>query len=453
MANSITKKLSTSQQNNLFQFLSSPHLISVGSYTLGRTIGEGTFGKVKLGTHQLTGQSVAIKIVDKMHAPSLVREIETWRQLRHPNVAHLYDVLCTETKIYMVTEYCPGGEVFEYISKNGKMGESELSRGICRQIVEAVGHCHDKGLTHRDLKLENIVFTSEQEVKLIDFGFTTSFEQSPLLETYCGSSAYASPEIISGKKYSGRETDCWSLGVIIYTIVVGVLPFDDDNDSVIHKKILDVDFAIPQENSLVFQDLINNLLVFEPSKRLTIPQILEHPFIKSDDKKQERKPEQLYTKEELIVASKLESLGLDTKSILESANRNACDSKAALWHLLLELETKKPSKIHKNAEGAHFVTCQLDTKLMNQKKQPQSENPLLEISRIAASADSHTPIGATEVVQKPKQVTVESTSRRNIFKEIMKGPQEEQDQKARRRPKSASARMSKTAEITEEEEF
>jgi serine/threonine protein kinase len=111
---------------------------------------EGTFGKVKLAVHKLTGQQVAIKIVDKIHAPALVREIETWRQLRHPNVVQLYEVLCTESKIYMVTEYCNGGEAFDYVCTNGRLDDTlQETKRIFRQIVEAVGHCHDKGLTHR----------------------------------------------------------------------------------------------------------------------------------------------------------------------------------------------------------------------------------------------------------------------------------------------------------------
>jgi serine/threonine protein kinase len=148
------------QQQEMFTFLTSTHLYSVGTYRLGKTIGEGTFGKVKLAVHKLTGQQVAIKIVDKIHAPALVREvfikyltylkIETWRGLRHPNVVQLYEVLCTESKIFMVTEYCNGGEAFEYITKNGRMDDDSIeAKSVFRQIVEAVAHCHEKGLTHR----------------------------------------------------------------------------------------------------------------------------------------------------------------------------------------------------------------------------------------------------------------------------------------------------------------
>ncbi|KAJ3132931.1 hypothetical protein HK101_004551, partial [Irineochytrium annulatum] len=195
------------------RLLSSNNVGSVGNYTLGKTLGEGegvkrvvvvdliqplfssgTFGKVKLGVHRLTGQEVAIKVVDKIHAPSVVREIETWRHLHHPNIAQLYEVLMTETRIYMVTELCSGGEAFDYICENGRLDDRESeTRRIFREIVEAVGYCHDKNVVHRDLKLENILLTDDLSVKLIDFGFTREYTDRDLLDTYCGSVAYAAP--------------------------------------------------------------------------------------------------------------------------------------------------------------------------------------------------------------------------------------------------------------------
>lgn len=252
----------------------------VGGYTIGKTLGEGSFGKVKAGVHNLTGVPVAIKIVDKIHAPSVVREVETWRQMHHRHIAQLYEVITTESKIHMVMEYCSGGEAFDYIVKNGKISEeSGQAQSIFSQIVEAVGYCHSHGFVHRDLKLENILLNNDGQVKLIDFGFTRDYTRQNLLQTYCGSLAYAAPEMICGTKYSGPCADVWSLGVILYSLVCGHLPFDDKNEAVIQKQILALDYSIPETVSPKCRDLIQKILVLNPIQRLTLPHIMLHPWL------------------------------------------------------------------------------------------------------------------------------------------------------------------------------
>ncbi|KAJ3109547.1 hypothetical protein HDU97_005204 [Phlyctochytrium planicorne] len=304
--------------------LSSNTVTSVGNYVLGKTLGEGSFGKVKLGTHRLTGQEVAIKIVDKIHAPSVVREIETWRHLHHPNIAQLYEVLTTETKIYMVTELCSGGEAFDYICENKRLEDRNAdTRRIFREIVEAVGYCHDKNVVHRDLKLENILLTDELTVKLIDFGFTREFSDRDLLDTYCGSVAYAAP------------------GVILFTLTCGYLPFDDDNEALVHRKIVDLDFEIPDFLADVTKDLIKKILILDASDRISISGILSHPWFLDDNDPSIPSPTATpktplgSTPEEAGVVSHLEALGMDVEGILASVQSNACDQASALWYLLL----------------------------------------------------------------------------------------------------------------------
>ncbi|KAJ3339158.1 hypothetical protein HDU93_008544 [Gonapodya sp. JEL0774] len=246
----------------------------------------GSFGKVKLGWHKLTSQQVAVKIVDKAYAPAVVREIETWRALRHPNVAQLYEVLTTETKIYMVTEFVPGGEAFDMILRRGRMDDrSPLAKRLFRQVVEAVKYCHDRNLVHRDLKLENVMLTEDMgNVKLIDFGFTREVASLPtqkqLLDTYCGSTAYAAPEMIIGKQYLGPQADIWSLGVILYTLVCGYLPFDDDNENEmkVQKKIKELDYEVPEFISESCRDLITRILKLEPAERIPLSDMLSHPW-------------------------------------------------------------------------------------------------------------------------------------------------------------------------------
>ncbi|KXS10524.1 Pkinase-domain-containing protein [Gonapodya prolifera JEL478] len=272
-------------QSDILKELQSNAVASVGNYILGKTIGEGSFGKVKLGWHKLTSQQVAVKIVDKTHAPAVVREIDGWRALRHPNIAQLYEVLTTESKIYMVTEFVPGGEAFDMILRRGRMDDrSLLAKRLFRQVVEAVKYCHDKNLVHRDLKLENVMLTDDMgNVKLIDFGFTREVAlptQKQLLDTYCGSVAYAAPEMIIGKQYLGPQADIWSLGVILFTLVCGFLPFDDDseNEILVQKKIKELDYEMPEFLSDTCKDLITRILKLDPADRIPLNDILHHPW-------------------------------------------------------------------------------------------------------------------------------------------------------------------------------
>ncbi|KAJ3416908.1 hypothetical protein HDV05_007966 [Chytridiales sp. JEL 0842] len=345
------------------QLLGSNTVTSIGNYTIGKTIGEGSFGKVKLGVHKLTGQEVAIKVVDRIHAPTVVREIETWRHLHHPNISQLYEVLVTENRIYMVTELCSGGEAFDYIVAHGKLPDRGAeTRRIFRQVVEAVQYCHGKGFVHRDLKLENVLLTSDLTVKVIDFGFTREYNDRNLLDTYCGSVAYSAPEMISGIKYSGPLADIWSLGVILYTLVCGYLPFDDDNDVLLHKKITQLDYELPDFLHSDTKDLITSILKLSPTERLSISSILAHPWFQ-DPTTPPSSPTSFTsgsslpsktplgsTPEESKLVNILEGLGMDVTSILTSVHSNACDQASGLWYLLLEKH--RSGKIGSNMLGA-----------------------------------------------------------------------------------------------------
>ena len=186
--------------------LTSGKLRSIGSYTLGRPIGEGTYGKVRLGTHRLTGTSVAIKQVPKAHCANLTREIHHHRRLHHPNVMQLFEVLATESSIWMVTELCAGGELYDYLVEREVMPEAEARR-IFGQLCLAVAYIHDRGIVHRDLKLENVLLDERCNVKLGDFGFTREFEGKNLMETFCGTTGYAAPEMLAGRRYTGEKVD------------------------------------------------------------------------------------------------------------------------------------------------------------------------------------------------------------------------------------------------------
>ncbi|RXW20333.1 hypothetical protein EST38_g5523 [Candolleomyces aberdarensis] len=263
--------------NELGKELSSSKLRVVGNYTLGKVIGEGAYGKVRLGTHRLTSTRVAIKQIPKAMSASLTREIHHHRQLHHPHVTQMYEVIATESAIWIVTELCSGGELFDYLVEKERLPEDE-GKIIFGQLCLAVAYLHDNGIVHRDLKLENVLLDERCRVKLGDFGFTREYERGNYMETFCGTTGYAAPEMLQGRKYQGPEVDVWSLGIILYCLLTGTLPFDDDDEEVMRQKVINDGFEDPSWLSLESRDLLQNILQKDVTKRYTIPQILAHPW-------------------------------------------------------------------------------------------------------------------------------------------------------------------------------
>ncbi|KAF8339776.1 kinase-like domain-containing protein, partial [Cantharellus anzutake] len=257
--------------------LSSSKFRVIGNYTLGKVIGEGTYGKVRIGTHRLTGTRVAIKQIPKEVSAQLTREIHHHRRLHHPHVTKLYEVIATETSIWLITELCSGGELFDYLVEKGRLSEDETRR-LVGQLCLALHYVHSNGAVHRDLKLENVLLDDRCNVKIGDFGFTREYEQGRLLETFCGTTGYAAPEMLLAERYSGPEVDIWSLGIILYTLLAGSLPFDDDDEKVMKDKIIQGQFDIPDSLSDNAQALLRGMLKRNPTERLTIPAILRHPW-------------------------------------------------------------------------------------------------------------------------------------------------------------------------------
>ena len=205
---------------------------------------------------------MAIKQIPKAMSASLTREIHHHRQLHHPHVTQMYEVIATESHIWIVTELCCGGELFDYLVEKGRLSEDE-TRLIFGQLCLAVAYLHENNIVHRDLKLENVLLDERCRVKLGDFGFTREFERGTFMETFCGTTGYAAPEMLQGKKYQGpgvfrevfrdfmpktfgvTEVDVWSLGIILYTLLTGTLPFDDDDEAVMRQKIIEDEFEDP----------------------------------------------------------------------------------------------------------------------------------------------------------------------------------------------------------------
>ncbi|XP_044141732.1 maternal embryonic leucine zipper kinase-like [Bufo gargarizans] len=253
-------------------------------YQLHETIGTGGFAKVKLGTHLLTGEKVAIKIMDKESLrddlPRVKTEIEAMKNLSHQHVCRLYHVIETSKKIFMILEYCPGGELFDYIIAKDRLTEDE-ARVFFRQIVSAVAYIHSQGYAHRDLKPENLLIDEDQNLKLIDFGLCAKPKggMDYHLMTCCGSPAYAAPELIQGKAYIGSEADIWSMGVLMYALMCGYLPFDDDNVMALYKKIMRGKYEIPKWLSPGSVLLLSQMLQVDPKKRISVKHLLRHPWL------------------------------------------------------------------------------------------------------------------------------------------------------------------------------
>lgn len=261
----------------------------LNDYTLLSPLGEGNFGKVKrdfytVAMHKATKTQVALKILSKStmkKKSSFARiktEVEILKKLSHPGVLALYDVIKTTKNLILVTEYLPGGDLYSAIQKNITIEESHAKK-LFRQIVLAMEYCHSRSVVHRDIKPENILLDSLGCAKLADFGLGQLLQDGSFLRTSCGSYNYAAPEVISGEKYFGPEVDIWSAGVVLYVMVAGVLPFDDENIAVLSSKIRTGSFSTPFWFSAPLKDLLERMLNPDSVARLTVGQIKRHPWV------------------------------------------------------------------------------------------------------------------------------------------------------------------------------
>ncbi|KAJ3427515.1 protein kinase [Anaeramoeba flamelloides] len=257
----------------------------ITNYSLSKTIGMGSFSKVKLGTHKILNKQVAIKIINKQAASkknsaimdNIRHEIEILKCLNHQNVLKLIKIFDDTQFSYIITEYVPGGELFDFIYKNKKLNE-DVARNIFSQILTGVDYCHKIGIIHRDLKPENILLDKDRNVTIIDFGLSSFGKENNFYFTKtCGSPLYSSPELIKGKKYDGKKNDIWSMGVILFLMVCGYFPFNCRSIGNLKKKI-QKGVQIPKYISSELSNLIQRMLKIDPKKRITIQEIKEHTW-------------------------------------------------------------------------------------------------------------------------------------------------------------------------------
>uniref|UniRef100_A0A674DQM2 Maternal embryonic leucine zipper kinase n=1 Tax=Salmo trutta TaxID=8032 RepID=A0A674DQM2_SALTR len=334
-------------------------------YEVYETIGSGGFAKVKLGRHILTGEKVAIKIMEKKELgedlPRVKVEIEAMKSLSHQHVCRLYHVIETNTKIYMVLEYCPGGELFDYIIAKDRLSEEE-TRVFFRQIVSALAYVHSQGYAHRDLKPENLLLDEDHNLKLIDFGLCAKPKGGLGYElmTCCGSPAYAAPELIQGKSYIGSEADVWSMGVLLFALLCGYLPFDDDNCMVLYRKITRGTYNNPHWLSPGSILLLNQMMQVDPKHRVTIRQLLDHPWMTSgyDSPVEWHSKQPLGYIDEDCITEMSVNLKNSRQSSLQLVNEWKYDQTTATYLLLLSKKQRgKPVRIRPQLPVCDVISC------------------------------------------------------------------------------------------------
>ncbi|XP_071707745.1 CBL-interacting serine/threonine-protein kinase 12-like [Rutidosis leptorrhynchoides] len=259
----------------------------LGRYEIGKLLGHGSFSKVYLARNVKSNEFVAIKVIDKEQIlkggliSHIKREISILRRVRHPNIVQLFEVMATKAKIFFVMEYVKGGELFNKVAK-GRLKE-EIARNYFQQLISAVGFCHARGVFHRDLKPENILLDEDGNLKVSDFGLSAISDQirgDGLFHTFCGTPAYVAPEVLGRKGYEAAKVDVWSCGVILFVLMAGYLPFNDQNVMVMYKKIYKGEFRCPRWFSPELTRLLKRLLHTNPETRMTIPEIMENRWFK-----------------------------------------------------------------------------------------------------------------------------------------------------------------------------
>ncbi|TRZ00492.1 hypothetical protein DNTS_004523, partial [Danionella cerebrum] len=320
----------------------------------------------------------------------LFREVRIMKILNHPNIVKLFEVIETDKTLYLVMEYASGGEVFDYLVAHGRMKEKE-ARAKFRQIVSAVQYCHQKHIVHRDLKAENLLLDADMNIKIADFGFSNEFTIGNKLDTFCGSPPYAAPELFQGKKYDGPEVDVWSLGVILYTLVSGSLPFDGQNLKELRERVLRGKYRIPFYMSTDCENLLKRFLVLNPIKRGTLEQIMKDRWINAGCEEDELKP---FTEPELDISDQkridiMVGMGYSRDEIHESLTRMKYDEITATYLLLgrkstelevsdsnsssnLSLAKARPNSEHNNGQSPSHLKVQKNTS-SNQKQRRYSD--------------------------------------------------------------------------------
>uniref|UniRef100_A0AAY4D6D9 Protein kinase domain-containing protein n=1 Tax=Denticeps clupeoides TaxID=299321 RepID=A0AAY4D6D9_9TELE len=377
------------------------HASYVGPYRLEKTLGKGQTGLVKLGVHCVTCQKVAIKIVNREKLSESVlmkveREIAILKLIEHPHVLKLHEVYENKKYLYLVLEHVSGGELFDYLVKKGRLTPKE-SRKFFRQIISALDFCHSHSICHRDLKPENLLLDEKNNIRVADFGMASLQVGDSLLETSCGSPHYASPEVIRGEKYDGRKADVWSCGVILFALLVGALPFDDDNLRNLLEKVKLGVFHMPHFIPPDCQNLLRGMIEVDANKRLTLEQIQKHTWYLAG--KNESEPEQ--PQQRKVAMRTLPALEDMDPDVLESMHSLGCfrdknklindllsdydNQEKMIYFLLLDRKERFPSHEDQNLPPRNDIDPprkRVDSPMLTRHNKRRPERKSLEVLTI-----------------------------------------------------------------------
>uniref|UniRef100_A0A8C6P1L2 BR serine/threonine kinase 2 n=1 Tax=Nothobranchius furzeri TaxID=105023 RepID=A0A8C6P1L2_NOTFU len=393
------------------------HANYVGPYRLEKTLGKGQTGLVKLGVHCVTCQKVAVKIVNREKLSESVlmkveREIAILKLIEHPHVLKLHDVYENKKYLYLVLEHVSGGELFDYLVKKGRLTPKE-ARKFFRQIMSALDFCHSHSICHRDLKPENLLLDEKNNIRIADFGMASLQVGDSLLETSCGSPHYACPEVIRGEKYDGRKADVWSCGVILFALLVGALPFDDDNLRNLLEKVKLGVFHMPHFIPPDCQNLLRGMIEVDASKRLTLEVIQKHTWYIGG--KNEPEPEQPVPRKVTIrslpsaedidpdVLDSMHSLGCfrDKNKLLKDLLSDDENQEKMIYFLLLDRKERYPSQEDQNLPPRNEIDPpkkRVDSPMLNRHGKRRPERKSMEVLSIT---DGGSPVPARRVTPHP----------------------------------------------------
>ena len=321
----------------------------IGNYILGAELGSGAFGKVVIGKHIITGETVAIKILDKIilsQTPEdyklIKKEMSILKLVKHRYIIQLYEILQTPNHIFIVMEYCDGKDIMDYILSKNFLSEFDALKYF-QQLINALFYLHSQNIAHRDIKIDNILLDRNKNLKLIDFGLSIKYSNEKLLEQPCGTIVYSAPEILLGQPYHGMLADVWSSGIVLYGMLLGYLPFDDNDDNINKKLIIKGKIDIPEYINPWAKDLLIHMLDINPMTRYTLRDIKDHPWFNMN--------KFIFTRGIIIGYHKIpvdenildlcEHYNYDKNQIRNSIIKNKFNSGTALYYLLVRQRSKK----------------------------------------------------------------------------------------------------------------
>ncbi|XP_005083103.2 sperm motility kinase 2B-like [Mesocricetus auratus] len=307
-------------------------------YKVLRTIGHGSNAKVQLAHHRLTGTPVAIKVLQKRKKwyQPIRSEVDIMMMTNHPNIISLLQVIETETRIYLVMELAEGQQLYQYIRKAGRLSEDEARR-IFKQIIAGVSYCHDLGIVHRDLKPDNIMLDQNGKVKIIDFGLGTRFQPGQRLSRHCGAYSFGAPELFLGRLYDGPKVDVWTLGVVLYFMVVGKVPFDAVIIPELRRQVVAGRYTVPSDLSEELEDLLSFLMTVNPRFRPTIAEVMTHPWLRKDKEGlPNHREEMIPSSPDPAIVAAMEHMGFQAQDIKDSLRQRKFNQTMASYCLLQE---------------------------------------------------------------------------------------------------------------------